>query len=229
MRRYLTFTVLLLFLNLGFSTVWGKKKMLNPTNKFKLPEPKYKSNVSVEEAILKRRSIRNYSKEPLKLEEVSQLLWAAQGITDKKRNFRAAPSAGALYPLETYIVVGSVSSIEEGIYKYDPFNHEILKLKEGDYREALSRAALSQSSVREGAVSIVFSAVYDRITERYGKRGIGYAYMEAGHAAQNIYLQAEVLKLGTVVVGAFMDGEVKKVIGMKKEETPLYILPVGKK
>ncbi len=203
--------------------------MLKPTNKLRLPVPKYKSNISVEEAILKRRSIRSYSDKSLKLEEISQLLWAAQGITDSLRKLRAAPSAGALYPLETYIVVGNISSLENGIYKYDPLSHEIIKTKEGDYRNELSLASLGQSCIKEAAVSIVFAAVYDRITKKYGDRGIRYTYMEAGHAAQNIYLQAGVLKLGTVVVGAFIDNEVKKVVGMNKEETPLYILPVGKK
>lgn len=225
MRRSLTFTVLLLL----FLTVLGKEKMLKPTNKLRLPVPKYKSNISVEEAILKRRSIRSYSDKSLKLEEISQLLWAAQGITDSLRKLRAAPSAGALYPLETYIVVGNISSLENGIYKYDPLSHEIIKTKEGDYRNELSLASLGQSCIKEAAVSIVFAAVYDRITKKYGDRGIRYTYMEAGHAAQNIYLQAGVLKLGTVVVGAFIDNEVKKVVGMNKEETPLYILPVGKK
>ena len=217
------------FLSITLLYAAGGNKVSEKERKIKLPEPRYKSQVSVEEAILKRRSIRSYSDKPLKLEEVSQLLWAAQGITNEQRKFRAAPSAGALYPLETYIAVGNVSSLKKGIYRYNPFNHEIVILKEGDYRNGLSLASLGQFCVRNGAVSIVFAAVYDRITKKYGERGIGYTYMEAGHAAQNVYLQAEALDLGTVVVGAFMDSGVKKVIGMKGEETPLYILPVGKK
>ena len=227
--KFVVIALFLVFLSSAFLKVSGKERMASSPDKVKLPEPRYKSQVSVEEAILKRRSIRSYSDKPLKLEEVSQLLWAAQGITNEQRKFRAAPSAGALYPLETYIVVGNVSSLKKGIYRYDPFNHEIIILKEGDYRNGLSLASLGQSCVRNGAVSIVFAAVYDRITTKYGERGIGYTYMEAGHAAQNVYLQVEALDLGTVVVGAFMDSGVKKVIGMKGEETPLYILPVGKK
>jgi SagB-type dehydrogenase family enzyme len=232
MRKYLKFRVMiviLLFLIVTFFKSLGGGKMQGGEKKIKLPVPRHKSTVSVEEAILNRRSVRSYSKEPLNLEEISQLLWAAQGITDGVRNLRAAPSAGALYPLETYIVVGNVSSLEDGIYKYNPLNHEIINYKEGDCRSELSLAALGQSCVRNGAVSIIFAAVYDRITEKYGNRGIMYTYMEAGHAAQNIYLQAEALELGTVVVGAFIDDKVKEVIGMKEEETPLYILPVGKK
>ncbi|MEJ2567472.1 MAG: SagB/ThcOx family dehydrogenase, partial [candidate division WOR-3 bacterium] len=153
----------------------------------------------------------------------------AQGITDKERNLRSAPSAGALYPLEIYVVAGNVTSLEDGIYRYDPLNHGIVESKEGDYRNDLSLSALGQFCVRDGAVDIVIAAVYDRITKKYGERGIKYTYMEAGHAAQNVYLQAEALSLGTVVVGAFMDDKVKEVIGMREEETPLYILPVGRK
>ncbi len=229
MREFKVIKTILLLLIVTFFKSSGGEKMLDKEKKIKLPEPRYESTISVEEAILNRRSIRNYSEEPLKLEEVSQLLWSAQGITDERRNLRAAPSAGALYPLETYIVVGNVSSLENGIYRYAPLNHEIIKTKEGDFRNDLSLASLGQSCVKNGVISIVFAAVYDRITGKYGERGIGYTYMEAGHAAQNVYLQAEALGLGTVVVGAFIDDRVKNVIGMKEEETPLYILPVGKK
>jgi SagB-type dehydrogenase family enzyme len=232
MTKSLKFVIMMTVLLLSvvtFLRVRGGGKMQGEENKIKLPGPRYKSTVSVEEAILKRRSIRSYLDKPLKLEEISQLLWSAQGITDNIRKFRAAPSAGALYPLETYIVVGNVSSLEKGIYKYDPFNHEIIKTKGGDYRNDLSLASLGQSCVRNGAVSIVFAAVYDRITKRYGERGIAYTYMEAGHAAQNVYLQAQALELGTVVVGAFVDDRVKNVVGMKEDETPLYILPVGRR
>jgi SagB-type dehydrogenase family enzyme len=228
MKSVVLITVFL-FLIITLLYAAGGNQVSDKELKMKLPEPRYKSQVSVEEAILKRRSIRSYSNKPLKLEEVSQLLWAAQGITDDMRKFRAAPSAGALYPLETYIVVGNVSSLEKGIYRYNPLNHEIIKTKGGDYRNKLSLTCFGQSCVRNGAISIVFAAVYDRITRKYGERGIGYTYMEAGHAAQNVYLQAEALDLGTVVVGAFMDNGVKSVTSMREEETPLYILPVGKK
>jgi len=217
------------FLSITLLGAAGGGKMFDKESKIKLPEPRYKSQVSVEEAISKRRSVRNYLGKPLKLEEISQLLWAVQGITDEQRKLRAVPSAGALYPLEVYVVVGNVSSLKEGIYRYNPFDHEIIKFREGDYRNDLSLAALGQSCVKNAAISIVFTGVYDRITKKYGERGIRYTYMEAGHAAQNIYLQAEALGLGTVVVGAFMDDKVKEVIGMKEEEMPLYILPVGKK
>lgn len=193
----------------------------------KLPEPKYDSETSIEEALLERRSIREYKDEPMTLSEVSQLLWAAQGITDP-RGFRTAPSAGATFPLEVYVVVGDVNNLSEGIYKYKPHEHELERVVEGDKRVELCDAALGQRCVEEGAIVIVFSAVYERTTGRYGDRGVRYVHMEVGHAAQDVYLQAVSLNLGTVVVGAFSDDEVKKIINMPDEERPLYIMPVGK-
>jgi len=172
--------------------------------RIKLPEPIYKSNISVEEALSKRRSIRTYSGENLTIEEVSQLLWAAQGITSPWGG-RTAPSAGALYPLELYLIVGDIEGIDKGVYKYRPEEHELEKVAEGDKRAELAEAAVRQEHVRDAAIDIVFTAVYARTTWKYGERGVRYVYMEAGHAAQNVYLQAVSLNLGTVVIGAFFD------------------------
>ena len=202
--------------------------MKNKLETIKLPEPRYESETSVEEVLLARRSVRDYKNEPLTFEEVSQLLWAAQGITDKKGS-RTAPSAGALYPIEIYVVVGNVDNISEGIYKYKPQEHELVKVAEGDKRIELYNAALSQSAVKNAAAAMVFSAVYERTTEKYGKRGERYVHLETGHAAQNVYLQTVALDLGTVVIGAFDDNEVKKIMNMQDEEQPLYIMPVGRK
>ncbi len=200
-----------------------------PNNEMiKLPEPKYVSNTSVEKALLERRSVRVYKDEPLTLIEVSQLLWAAQGITDPGRRLRTAPSAGALYPLDVYIVIGNVEGVAKGVYKYMPHQHELVKVRNGNVRNELTIAALGQTCVGESAIVIVFSAVYERTTRKYGDRGIRYVHMEAGHAAQNVYLQAVSLNLGMVVVGAFKDEEVRKILNMSDEEQPLYILPVGK-
>ncbi len=194
----------------------------------KLPEPQYKSSTSIEETLLKRRSVRTYQDKPLKVEEVSQLLWAAQGITNR-RGFRTAPSAGALYPLEIYVLAGNIMNISVGIYKYNPYKHELVNLQMGDRRNELFKAALNQSPVKDAPMVIVFAAVYERTTVKYGNRGINYVYMEAGHAAQNILLQAESLNLGSVVIGAFYDEEVKKVLKMSDKEIPIYIIAVGKK
>ncbi|HUU50347.1 MAG TPA: SagB/ThcOx family dehydrogenase [Nitrospinota bacterium] len=194
----------------------------------KLPEPKYDSKTSVEKALLKRRSVRSYKNEPVTLAETSQLLWAAQGITNPE-GFRTAPSAGALYPLEVYLIAGNVDSLNAGIYKYKNHRHALIRVREGDKRKGLSMAAFAQRAVRDAALDIVISAVYERTTVKYRKRGIRYVHMEAGHAAQNIFLQAVSLNLGTVTIGAFWDGQVKRVVNMPDEEHPLYIIPVGRK
>jgi SagB-type dehydrogenase family enzyme len=192
-----------------------------------LPQPRYDSPGSLESTLVKRRSVRRYSEEPLTLAEISQLLWAAQGITHF-RGFRTAPSAGALYPLELYIVVGKVTALAEGIYKYDPHGHGLLKIVEGDQRTALDRAALNQQVVKNAPAVIVLCAVYRRVTVKYGQRGMRYVFMEAGHSAQNVCLQAVSLNLGTVTVGAFNDGQVKKILQCPTDEEPLYMMPVGR-
>lgn len=193
----------------------------------KLPDPRLKGSISLEEAIFKRRSVRDYSGKPLMLEQVSQLLWSAQGITGKAGE-RTAPSAGALYPLEVYLIAGDVVSLSPGVYIYHPGRHELIKVSTKDIRGELAAAALGQGCVKEGAVSIVIAAVYERTTGKYGDRGVRYVHMEAGHAAQNIYLQATALDLGAVVIGAFYDDKVKEILGLSGEERPLYIMPVGK-
>jgi SagB-type dehydrogenase family enzyme len=196
--------------------------------RIQLPEPRYESETSVEEALVQRRSIRDYSGENLTLEELSQLFWAAQGITSPGGG-RTAPSAGALYPLELYIVVGDVEGLDRGVYRYSPVEHELEKVKNGDVRAELADAALGQEFIGDAAIDIVFTAVYERTTVKYSERGIRYVYMEAGHAAQNVYLQAEALDLGTVTIGAFYDNDVKDFVGIQEQESPLYIMPVGRK
>jgi SagB-type dehydrogenase family enzyme len=196
--------------------------------KMTLPEPQYDGEISIEEALLKRRSIRQYTGEPLTLQEVSQLLWAGQGITDP-RGYRTAPSAGALYPLEIYVVVGDVENLAEGVYKYEPVEHELVQVLEGDKRTDLASAALGQSSVSDAAIDLVVVAVYERTTVKYGERGIRYVHIEVGHAAQNMCLQATAMDLGIVTVGAFQDEQVKEVLDLPEDEQPLYIIPVGRK
>ena len=196
-------------------------------NVIELPMPQYTSKTTIEESLYKRKSTRHYKDEPLMLSEVSQLLWAAQGITRSGR-FRTAPSAGALYPLEVYVVVGSVKKIPSGIYKYNPKGHRLMKIAIGDKRVELSNAALGQPWVKDGSIVIVFAGVFKRTQQKYGERSSRYVYMEAGSAAQNIYLQSISLNLGTVLVGAFDDKKVKGIIKMRFEEDPLIIMPVGR-
>ena len=192
-----------------------------------LPEPVYDSDISLEETLLNRRSVREYSDQPVTLAEVSQLLWAAQGVTDQSGS-RTAPSAGALYPLEVYIVMGNVQDMAAGVYWYDPAVHQLSKTVDGDVRSILADAALGQTCVDEAAIDLVFTAIYQRTTGTYGDRGVRYIHMEAGHAAQNVCLQAVALDLGAVVIGAFYEDEVSEVLNLPSEEHPLYIIPVGR-
>ena len=196
--------------------------------RIKLPEPKYIGATSVEEALMKRRSVRVFKEGPVLLAELSQLIWAAQGMTDPG-GLRTAPSAGALYPLELYVVAGNVTGLQPGVYKYWYKSHELLSVEKGDRRNDLCSAALGQSSIKKAAFVLVLSGIYERTTAKYGERGVRYVQMEAGHAAQNVYLQAVPLHLGTVVIGAFSDRDVKALLKMTDSEMPLYIMPVGKK
>lgn len=229
------FVLLAIFVivGIGASCMWSKtddeldSTPIIPTI-VKLPEVNDDGDMSLEETLLKRRSVRSYLDEPVTQAEVSQLLWAAQGISEAVTGKRTAPSAGALYPLEIYLAAGDVVGLSSGIYKYRPLEHELVLVKEGDLRGELARAALDQESVRDAAAALVFAAVYERTTQKYGDRGIQYVHIEVGHAAQNVFLQAVSLGLGTVVVGAFDDGSVREVIGLEADEQPLYIMPIGR-
>lgn len=194
----------------------------------RLPSPRLDGPVSLERTLLNRRSVRAYEDEPLSLDQISQLLWAAQGITSPN-GFRTAPSAGARYPLEIYLVAGDVEGISSGIYHYLPRDHALKKIGSEDKRVQLSAASRGQEWVEKAPGSVVFSAVYERVSSRYGQqRGVRYTDIEVGHSSQNFALEAVALGLGTVVVGAFDDQEVKKIIGLPEVEEPILILPVGK-
>ena len=192
-----------------------------------LPPPSLKGDMSVEEALKMRRSVRDFQDRPLSLEQISQLLWSGQGITEGIK--RTAPSAGATYPITLYLVVGenSVKELSPGVYKYIPKTHMLKLVSEGDVRHEIAAACLNQTFIEEAPVTIVIAAEYERTTVRYGERGIRYVHMEAGHVGENIYLQAVALGLGTVVVGAFLDIDVQTVLGLPDEQVPLYVMPVG--
>ena len=198
-----------------------------PLKTISLPEPRYAGEVSVEQALLQRRSVRSYKDDPLDITDISQILWSAQGSTSS-RGFRAAPSAGALYPLELYVIAGNVKNLPAAIYKYTPQDRALRIIVSGDRRFDLSRAALRQGSIRKAPAIILFCAVYERTTRKYGQRGIRYVHMEVGHAAQNACLQAIALGLNTAVIGAFQDSEVKMVANLPADEQPLYFVPVGR-
>jgi SagB-type dehydrogenase family enzyme len=185
--------------------------------------------MSVEEAIAKRRSVREYATDPITLAQLSQLLWAAQGVTDVRKRHRASPSAGALYPLEFYVVARErgVADLPAGIYHYSPEDGRIAMVKDGDRSGELRTAALDQEAVGLAPVNIVTTAVVQRTRPKYGRRGLQYVYQESGHAAENIFLQAVSLGLGSVVIGAFDEENVRSVIGAGSEERPVYIQSVG--
>jgi SagB-type dehydrogenase family enzyme len=193
-----------------------------------LPAPRLTSAMSVEHAILARRSTRAYVQAPLTLNDVSQLLWAAQGITDEEEH-RAAPSAGATYPLELYLAATQVEGLAPGVYHYSPRAHALAPIRAGDVRQALMEASLGQGCVGSGAAHLVFTAVFARTTDKYGERGTRYVYMDVGHAGENVHLQAEALGLGTVVVAAFDDEQVRAALGLPPDEHALYIMPVGRR
>jgi len=203
--------------------------LTRPRQAIPLPSPVLKGKLSLEEAIQRRRSVREYQEKSLNLEQVSQLLWAGQGITDEATGFRAAPSAGALYPLDIYLVAGEngVDELEAGVYHYLPEGHRLEAIKAGDLRQALMQASVKQNAVAQAPVVLVITGEYERTTKKYGERGDQYVHMEAGHAAQNICLQAVSLGLGTVTIGAFYEEEIQKIMGLPESYIPLYVLPIG--
>ncbi len=188
-----------------------------------------KGKVSVEEAIARRRSVRHYSRKPLTLDALSQILWAAQGVTDSESGFRAAPSAGALYPLELYIVVrkGGIEGLPEGVYHYEPEGHGLTLVKGGDFVPELEAATRDQGIVMEAAATVVTTGILSRTAAKYGRRGTQYVFQESGHAAQNAFLQATTLGIGSVVMGAFNEGAVRRIVGAGPDERPLYVQPFG--
>jgi SagB-type dehydrogenase family enzyme len=193
-----------------------------------LPDPRLKGEMSLEEAILERRSRRSFVDSPLTLAEVSQILWAAQGITDSI-GLRAAPSAGALYPLDVYVVVGSqgVEELEEGVYHYLPQSHSLQLTLAGDVRQTLASLSIQQMFIAQAPLSLLITAEYERTTGKYGERGVRYVHMEVGHVGQNVYLQVEALGLGTVTVGAFQDEEIARALNLPPNYMPLYVMPIG--
>ena len=207
-------------------------KTIDSQQVYILPPYTTDGNISVESALATRRSRRSFQDKALTASQLSQILWAAYGITlpdspHFRVGLRTTPSAGATYPLEIYAIIGNVEGIEPGVFRYIAEEHKLIRVIDGDIRTELSEAALRQRMVREAPVSIFYSAVFSRITGIYGARGIRYAYIELGHSAQNVYLQVEALGLGTVAIGAFHDSAVRRILNLPDDEEPLYIMPIG--
>lgn len=190
------------------------------TDRIDLPPPIVTGGGSLADALTRRRSVREFQPVPLDLVEISQLLWATQGVTSSAGQ-RTAPSAGGLYPLELYLVT------DRGRYRYDPDHHQLEVLGEDDVRKELCQAALSQEAVQQAPTVFILAAVYSRTEARYGDRAERYVKLEAGHAAQSLLLQAVSLGLGAVPIGAFHDDEVREVLSLPGDYEPLYLIPVG--
>ena len=202
---------------------------------YNLPSPRTDGSISVERALSKRRSQRSFVDKAISAEDLSQVLWAAYGVTQPapdrptlRGGFRAAPSAGGLYPFEIYVLITKVNGIEPGVYKYISEEHKIVRTIDKDIRNEFAAAALGQNHIKEAPVNIFYCAIYSRMTKKYGDRGRDrYVCMDLGHSAQNVYLQAEALNLGTCAIGAFSDDKIAEVMQLPEEEVPLYIMPLG--
>lgn len=234
---------LILVIN-GFAqqAVPEKSKQSSEAEIIQLPAPKYDSRTSVEKAINSRRSIRDYAEASLSTSEISQILWAAQGFTQERKEpprmwnpkyewqggLRTAPSAGALYPMEIYLFAGNVEGLAKGVYKFIPKSHSLKKVMSVDKRADLSNAALKQVSIEKAAAVLVMAGVYERTAHKYGERAERYVHIEAGSIAENVYLQGITLGIGTVIIGAFNDEGVKSVLQLPDDEHPLVIMPLGK-
>ena len=206
----------------------GQRTVISTVN---LPSPILEGNMSVEQAIQNRRSVRHYTNQSITLQDVSQLMWAAQGITDKANNLRSVPSGGQVYPLEVYIIVGKdgVNGLGEGIYHYNPYNNTLEKTSESDARSDLSQAANGQAWVKEAPVDIVITGDYNKMVAKYKDETLctRFVNLEAGHAGENIYLEAEARDLVTVALGSFKDDQVHTILGLPDNENTIYIYPVG--
>lgn len=198
---------------------------------YNLPQAEVTSGMSVDQAIQNRRSVRNFSATSLTLQDVSQLLWAAQGITDSERNYRSAPSAGHVFPMEVYLVAGDngVQGLGAGIYRYNPYNNTLEKIVEGDQTYTLSQAAHGQTWVDEAPISLVITGNYQKMKDKYPDENLSTRFVdiEAGHIGENIYLEAVSRGLGAVAIGSFYDDQMINLFKLPSNETPIYIYPVG--
>lgn len=193
-----------------------------------LPDISLAGKLSLPQLLKQRRSVRDYVDTPISLADIAQLLWAAQGITHPE-GLRTAPSAGALYPLEIYLVVSRAEQIVPGVYRYLAIQHQLQQTAGAVSMQDLARSAFEQTCLEQASIVVVFAAVYARTRQKYGERGERYVHIEVGHAAQNLFLQAEELDLGTVIVGAFDDRTVQELLHLAEDVEPVVLMPVGRK
>lgn len=237
LRRFLLVLIAGLVFVMSVLAVYGPVDLFAPEKEknvdekvgeeISLPSPLKEGEVPLETAFSQRKSRRSFDEKPLSLREIGQLLWAGQGIAVDGTTgaTRTAPSAGGTHPLEIYLVTGNFEELPGGVYRYNAKKHTLIKAVKGDRRNELSEAALGQEFVAVAPAILVVSAHYERTESAYGDRAERYVKMEVGHAGQNICLQAETLGLASVVVGAFEDSEVGKILNT--EASPLAVIPVG--
>ena len=208
--------------------------LANAENDFKLPKPSFTGKISVEAAMTKKKSVRHFANDPLTLEQVSQLLWAANGGLPvdaiSGATIKTLPSAGGIYPLEIFLLTGdkSVKGLPAGVFHYNSLSNSLLRISAEDVRMTLAQAALSQLWMASAPVTIVIAGVFSKSTAKYGPRGIQYTFMESGASNQNLYLQAEALGLRIGTVGAFEENAVSSAIKIPAGITPMLLVPVGK-
>ncbi|MGA9048979.1 MAG: SagB/ThcOx family dehydrogenase [Dehalococcoidia bacterium] len=191
----------------------------------KLPSAKLKGKISVEEALHARRSTREYSATALKLEDVAQLLWAAQGITAAK-GLRTAPSPIAVYLVQAYLVAGNVDGLKPGVYSYKPQDHSLELVKSGALESQL--AGLGQQVFGAAPTLVVIASVDDKASKTFGDFAVRASSLEIGHVAENVALQATAMGLGLVTASGFDNGKAREILGLPASETPVYLIPVGR-
>lgn len=197
----------------------------------KLPQPELKEDVGITSLQRSRESRRRFRDEKLSLEEISYILWSAGGSLPGFPGRKVPPSAGARYPIDVFLSVreNGLDGVEPGVYEYALSSNTLEPLAEGDRTGKIVEAALSQKFIAEAPVTVVLAADFYRTTVHYGERGNRYVYMDAGHAAQNVYLAVEAVGLGTCAIGAFRDDDLTEALGLKKELKPVYLYPVGRR
>jgi len=196
-----------------------------------LPDQFSDNSLNIVEVLKKRKSIRSYSSEPCGLSELAFLLWASTGVRQRSvnRDFRVAPSAGALYPIETYVVVNNVEGLSEGVYHYNIKLHALEELKQGKFSVNIAHAALEQRMCLDAPVIFIWTAIFERSRWKYKQRAYRYIYLDAGHIAQNLALAATTIGLGSCQIGAIYDDEVNEIVGVDgQEESTIYLSSVGR-
>jgi len=205
-------------------------KIYPNSKKIKLNKPNISTKIVLEEILMKRKSIRDFSKKPISIQDLSYLLWASTGIQRKEYGyeFRTAPSAGALYPIETYLVINNVENVPQGVYHYLIKEHALEELRLGDFRVNIAKAALDQYMCSTAAVVFIWTAIFNRSKCKYGERAYRYIYLDAGHIAQNLALASTSLDLGCCPIAALYDDEVNRIISVDGvKESVIYMSIVG--